>query len=135
MAAQDAAPADGGGEGDKAAEGGNTEGGGEVGGSTRPPLTGNPQIDYKFDPNLPHELIGYDLSDYPFYNKLPKDLLDPKFNFTCDGRHDGFYASIPHKCQVRRRCRSEGMDEKSDTISARAFEKAFINVGDSGGGL
>lgn len=91
-AAQDAAPAEG--------DGGGEDGGGE-GLSTRPPLTGNPQIDYKFDPNLPHELIGYDLSDYPFYNKLPKDLLDPKFNFTCDGRHDGFYASIPHKCQVR----------------------------------
>lgn len=100
MVAQDAAPTDGGGEGD----GGGGEDGGDDGpvGSTRPPLTGNPQIDYKFDPNLPHELIGYDLSDYPFYNKLPKDLLDPKFNFTCDGRHDGFYASIPHKCQVRR---------------------------------
>lgn len=98
VAAQDAAPTDGGGEGGEGGDGG----GGEELGSTRPPLTGNPQIDYKFDPNLPHELIGYDLSEYPFYNKLPKDLLDPSFNFTCDGRHDGFYASIPHKCQVRR---------------------------------
>nr|ANJ46029.1 peritrophin 2 [Eriocheir sinensis] len=104
VAAQDAAPTDGGGEGDKADEGGAKEGGGEVGASTRPPLTGNPQIDYLVDPNLPHELIGYDLSEYPFYNKLPKDLLDPKFNFTCDGRHDGFYASIPHKCQVYHNC-------------------------------
>lgn len=71
---------------------------------TKPPLTGNPQIDYKYDPNLPHEVIGYDLSDYPFYSKLPKDLLDPKFNFTCDDRHDGFYASVPHKCQVYHNC-------------------------------
>ncbi|KAK4329516.1 hypothetical protein Pmani_000134, partial [Petrolisthes manimaculis] len=72
--------------------------------STRPPLTGNPQIDYKYDPNLPHELLGYNLDDYPFYNRLPKDLLDPSFNFTCDDRHDGFYASIPHKCQVYHNC-------------------------------
>ncbi|XP_037783142.1 proteoglycan 4-like [Penaeus monodon] len=72
--------------------------------TTRPPLTGNPQIDYKYDPNLPHELLGYDLSDYPFYARLPPDLLDPNFNFTCDNRHDGFYASVPHKCQVYHNC-------------------------------
>ncbi|KAK3863693.1 hypothetical protein Pcinc_030566 [Petrolisthes cinctipes] len=35
---------------------------------------------------------------------LPKDLLDPSFNFSCDERHDGFYASIPHKCQVYHNC-------------------------------
>ncbi|KAK8744905.1 hypothetical protein OTU49_000679 [Cherax quadricarinatus] len=70
----------------------------------KPKLTGNPQIDYIHDPNLPHELLGYDLSTYPFYKRLPKDLLDPKFNFTCDNRHDGFYASIPHKCQVYHNC-------------------------------
>ncbi|XP_042210710.1 proteoglycan 4-like [Homarus americanus] len=70
----------------------------------KPKLTGNPQIDYLLDPNLPHELIGYDLSNYPFFNRLPKDLLDPKFNFTCDNRHDGFYASIPHMCQVYHNC-------------------------------
>ncbi|XP_063588115.1 serine/arginine repetitive matrix protein 1-like [Penaeus indicus] len=72
--------------------------------TTRPPLTGNPQVDYKYDPNLPHELLGYDLSDYPFYARLPPDLLDPSFNFTCDNRHDGFYASVPHKCQVYHNC-------------------------------
>ncbi|XP_045624838.1 uncharacterized protein [Procambarus clarkii] len=70
----------------------------------KPKKTGDPQKDYLLDPNLPHELIGYDLSNYPFYNRLPKDLLDPKFNFTCDNRHDGFYASIPHKCQVYHNC-------------------------------
>ena len=63
---------------------------------TKPPLTGNPQIDYLLDPNLPHELNGYDLSDYPFYNRPPKE----GHNFTCDNRLDGFYASVPHKCQV-----------------------------------
>ena len=62
-----------------------------------PVLTGDPQKDYVHDPNLPRELRGYDLSDYPFYGRVPK----PKtMNFTCDGLHDGFYASIPHKCQV-----------------------------------
>merc|ERR1719193_1170012 len=67
--------------------------------TTKPTLTGNPQIDYIHDPNLPHEVRGYDLSEYPFYAKLPEDLLLPSFNFSCDDRHDGFYASVPHKCQ------------------------------------
>lgn len=60
-------------------------------------LTGIPQIDYIWDPNLPRELNGYNLSDYPFYNSIPEDI-----DFKCDGLHDGFYASVPHKCQVRR---------------------------------
>ncbi|KAF2354560.1 Chitin binding domain [Trinorchestia longiramus] len=68
--------------------------------STGPPLTGDPQKDYIHDPNLPHELIGYDLSDYPFYKRVPKE----GHNFTCDGRHDGFYASVRHKCQVYYNC-------------------------------
>jgi len=58
-------------------------------------LTGNPQIDYVHDPNLPRELNGADLSDYPFYNSVPKNI-----NFSCEGIKDGFYASVPHKCQV-----------------------------------
>ncbi|XP_076039062.1 uncharacterized protein LOC143023543 isoform X2 [Oratosquilla oratoria] len=69
----------------------------------KPVLTGNPQIDYIHDPNLPRELNGYDLAEYPFYKRVPekdKDIL----NFTCDGRHDGFYASVPHKCQVYHHC-------------------------------
>lgn len=60
-------------------------------------MTGNPQIDYIHDPNLPRELNGYNLSDYPFYHRVPKNI-----NFSCDGRKDGFYASIEHKCQVIR---------------------------------
>lgn len=64
---------------------------------TKPTLTGIPQIDYKHDPNLPRELNGYNLTDYPFYSSVPP--LE-EINFTCDGLHDGFYASIPHKCQV-----------------------------------
>ena len=63
--------------------------------STRPPLTGNPQIDYIWDPNLPRELNGFNMSNYPFYRSLPD-----KIDFNCDGRHDGFYASVAHQCQV-----------------------------------
>lgn len=59
-------------------------------------LTGVPQIDYIYDPNLPRELNGYNLTDYPFYNSVPEDI-----DFKCDGLHDGFYASVIHKCQVR----------------------------------
>ena len=59
-------------------------------------LTGIPQIDYIHDPNLPRELNGYDLSTYPFLNKMPKNIT-----FKCDGRHDGFYANIEWNCQVR----------------------------------
>lgn len=72
--------------------------------TTKRPLTGIPQIDYIHDPNLPHELRSYNLSDYPFYKRLPEDLLLPSFNFSCDNRHDGFYASVPHKCQVYHNC-------------------------------
>lgn len=62
---------------------------------TKPTLTGIPQIDYVYDPNLPKELNGYNLSEYPFYERVPEDI-----DFKCDGLHDGFYASVPHKCQV-----------------------------------
>ncbi|XP_014218609.1 uncharacterized protein LOC106646906 [Copidosoma floridanum] len=62
-------------------------------------LTGIPQIDYIWDPNLPRELKGYNLSDYPFYSSMPEDI-----DFKCDGLHDGFYASVPHKCQVYHHC-------------------------------
>lgn len=67
--------------------------------TTKSNLTGNPQIDYIYDPNLPRELNGYNLSSYPFYNSMPKDI-----DFKCDGLHDGFYASVPHKCQVYHHC-------------------------------
>lgn len=65
--------------------------------TTKSNLTGNPQIDYLLDPNLPQELNGYNLSEYPFYERVPDEEID----FKCDGLHDGFYASVPHKCQVR----------------------------------
>jgi zinc finger CCCH domain-containing protein 13 len=58
-------------------------------------FTGNPQIDYKFDPNLPRELNGLNLSDYPFYSLVPTNI-----NFNCNGLTDGFYANVEHKCQV-----------------------------------
>lgn len=61
--------------------------------------TGIPQIDYVNDPNLPRELNGYNLSAYPFFNKVPKNI-----NFSCTGLKDGFYASVEHKCQVISGC-------------------------------
>lgn len=84
---------------------------------TKPPLTGIPQIDYVWDPNLPRELNGYkleimkfsrqnckidlfirfNLSTYPFLSSVP-DAED--IDFKCDGLHDGFYASIKFGCQV-----------------------------------
>lgn len=64
--------------------------------TAKPTLTGIPQIDYVHDPNLPRELNGYNLTDYPFLNSVPNDI-----DFKCDGLHDGFYASVPHKCQVK----------------------------------
>lgn len=62
---------------------------------TKSLLTGIPQKDYIYDPNLPRELNGHNLTNYPFYNAIPEDI-----DFKCDGLHDGFYASVPHKCQV-----------------------------------
>ncbi|XP_034241770.1 uncharacterized protein LOC117645586 [Thrips palmi] len=62
-------------------------------------LTGVPQVDYKHDPNLPRELNGADLRDYPFYSTVPDNIT-----FPCEGLKDGFYASIEHKCQVYHHC-------------------------------
>ncbi|XP_037815106.1 serine/arginine repetitive matrix protein 1 isoform X1 [Lucilia sericata] len=64
-------------------------------------LTGIPQIDYIWDPNLPRELRGYNLSSYPFLSTTPPD---DEIHFKCDGLHDGFYASIEYKCQVYHHC-------------------------------
>lgn len=52
-------------------------------------------IDFLRDPNRPRELKGHDLTDYPFYIKVPEDI-----EFECDDKKDGYYASVPHKCQV-----------------------------------
>ncbi|GAB6025971.1 hypothetical protein CHUAL_011940 [Chamberlinius hualienensis] len=68
--------------------------------TTRDPrLTGDPRKDYVYDPNLPRELGAYSLSEYPFYNEVPKDI-----NFTCSGKLDGYYASVPHHCQLFHLC-------------------------------
>uniref|UniRef100_T1PD64 Chitin binding Peritrophin-A n=1 Tax=Musca domestica TaxID=7370 RepID=T1PD64_MUSDO len=64
-------------------------------------LTGIPQIDYIWDPNLPRELRGYNLSSYPFLATTP---ADEDIHFKCDGLHDGFYASIEYKCQLYHHC-------------------------------
>ncbi|KAL5282213.1 hypothetical protein ACFFRR_005432 [Megaselia abdita] len=69
--------------------------------STKPTLTGIPQIDYIWDPNLPRELHGYNLTDYPFFNAVPPE---DEIDFKCDGLHDGFYASVKHKCQLYHHC-------------------------------
>ncbi|XP_034482575.1 nucleolar protein dao-5 [Drosophila innubila] len=64
-------------------------------------LTGIPQIDYVWDPNLPRELHGYNLSSYPFLSTVPP--MD-EIHFKCEGLHDGFYASIEYKCQIYHHC-------------------------------
>ncbi|ALC43372.1 CG13676 [Drosophila busckii] len=64
-------------------------------------LTGIPQIDYIWDPNLPRELHGYNLSSYPFLSTVP---TPDEIHFKCEGLHDGFYASIEYKCQIYHHC-------------------------------
>ncbi|XP_077484014.1 uncharacterized protein LOC144094037 [Amblyomma americanum] len=75
---------------------------------TDPPKTLSPNyreradgriIDFRADPNFPRELKNADLTDYPFYENVPEDI-----NFDCNKWHDGFYASIPHKCQLFHYC-------------------------------
>ncbi|XP_075749550.1 uncharacterized protein LOC142814557 [Rhipicephalus microplus] len=75
---------------------------------TDPPKTLSPNyreradgriIDFRADPNFPRELKGADLTDYPFYENVPDDIT-----FDCSKWHDGFYASIPHKCQLFHYC-------------------------------
>lgn len=56
-------------------------------------------IDFLRDPNRPRELKGFDLTDYPFYIKVPEDIT-----FDCEDMKDGYYASIPHKCQLFHYC-------------------------------
>ncbi|XP_013772972.1 uncharacterized protein LOC106458062 [Limulus polyphemus] len=64
-----------------------------------PPREDGRYIDYLSDPNLPRELNGVDLNNYPFFITLPEDI-----DFNCDGRHDGYYSSVPHKCQLFHWC-------------------------------
>ncbi|XP_035912221.1 serine/arginine repetitive matrix protein 1 [Anopheles stephensi] len=69
---------------------------------TKAPLTGIPQVDYVWDPNLPRELKGYNLSSYPFLDSVPSE---EDIGFTCDPKlHDGFYASIKYNCQLYHHC-------------------------------
>uniref|UniRef100_A0AAG5DE79 Chitin-binding type-2 domain-containing protein n=1 Tax=Anopheles atroparvus TaxID=41427 RepID=A0AAG5DE79_ANOAO len=69
---------------------------------TKAPLTGIPQIDYVWDPNLPRELNGANLSTYPFLDSVP---AEEDIGFTCDPKlHDGFYASIKYNCQLYHHC-------------------------------
>ncbi|XP_053672717.1 uncharacterized protein LOC128723038 [Anopheles nili] len=71
-------------------------------GATKAPLTGIPQVDYVWDPNLPRELRGYNLSNYPFLDSVP---AEEDIGFTCDPKlHDGFYASIKYNCQLYHHC-------------------------------
>lgn len=59
--------------------------------------TGNPNIDYIWDPNLPRELNGYNLSNYAFLDSVPPE---DDIGFKCDDKRDGFYSSIKFSCQV-----------------------------------
>ncbi|XP_017860691.1 PREDICTED: proteoglycan 4 [Drosophila arizonae] len=77
------------------------EGKSENGTISKRKLTGIPQIDYVWDPNLPRELRGYNLSTYPFLSSVPP--MD-EIHFKCEGLHDGFYASIEYKCQIYHHC-------------------------------
>lgn len=52
-------------------------------------------IDFLADPNFPFELKGADLTDYPFFVKVPD-----KMDFDCKDRHDGYYANVDLHCQV-----------------------------------
>ena len=77
-----------------------------------PRFTGDPQIDWEFDPNLPRELQGFNMTGYPFFSRVP-----PKMTFSCKDRIDGFYANTDYKCQVRGRDRSQvrGRDRTGGT--------------------
>uniref|UniRef100_A0A2L2YCT4 Chitin-binding type-2 domain-containing protein n=1 Tax=Parasteatoda tepidariorum TaxID=114398 RepID=A0A2L2YCT4_PARTP len=63
------------------------------------PRTDGRFIDFLRDPNRPRELKGFDLTDYPFYVRVPEDIV-----FECDDKKDGYYASVPHKCQLFHYC-------------------------------
>lgn len=65
---------------------------------TKKHLTGIPQIDYVYDPNLPRELNGFNLSSYPFLDSVPDD---DDILFKCDEKlKDGFYSDVQYGCQV-----------------------------------
>ncbi|RWS18124.1 uncharacterized protein B4U80_01445, partial [Leptotrombidium deliense] len=88
-------------------------------------------IDYLADPNFPYELRGTDLTNYPFYIILPESI-----EFSCDGRHDGYYANIEHKCQVYHHC---AVGHRYDFLCANytAFDQStftcrFVNQFDCG---
>lgn len=91
-----------------------------------PKLTGDPRHDFKFDPNLPRELNGYDLSVYPFYVSVPEGIT-----FECEGHHDGYYASIPHSCQVFHYCvrsiRYDFLCANYTVFDQETFNCRFVN--------
>ncbi|KAI1303125.1 hypothetical protein HDE_02386 [Halotydeus destructor] len=58
-------------------------------------------IDFLADPNFPFELKGTDLTDYPFYIRVPDSLA---ISFSCQKRRDGYYANIDLHCQIYHHC-------------------------------
>lgn len=92
--------------------------------ATKAPLTGIPQIDYQWDPNLPRELRGANLSTYPFLDSVP---AEEDIGFKCDPKlHDGFYASIKYNCQLYHHC-INGMRYDFLCANYTAFDqKTFI---------
>ncbi|CRK96050.1 CLUMA_CG009487, isoform A [Clunio marinus] len=90
---------------------------------TKIALTGIPQIDYVWDPNLPRELNGFNLSSYPFLDSMP---AEEDIGFDCEDKINGFYASIKFGCQLYHHCL---YGVRSDFICANftAFDqKTFI---------
>lgn len=94
-----------------------------------PRLTGDPQIDWEFDPNLPRELRGFNMSDFPFFSRVPN-----KIKFDCKDRIDGFYANTDYQCQVYHHClygiRQDFLCGNYTAFDMRTFICQFVNVVD-----
>ncbi|KAF0308214.1 hypothetical protein FJT64_020556 [Amphibalanus amphitrite] len=94
-----------------------------------PRFTGDPQIDWQFDPNYPRELRGYNMTGYPFFSRVPK-----KIKYDCKDRIDGFYANIEYKCQVYHHClygiRQDFVCANYTAFDMRTFICQFVNLVD-----
>jgi hypothetical protein len=91
-------------------------------------LTGIPQIDYRLDPNLPRELNGHNLSNYPFLDSVP---AEEDIGFTCDESKKGFYASTKFGCQLYHHClygyRSDFICPNYTSFDQKTFICHFVN--------
>ncbi|XP_065342283.1 uncharacterized protein LOC135941010 [Cloeon dipterum] len=85
--------------------------------TTKSPLTGNPQVDYKFDPNLPRELNGFNLSEYPFFSSVRRPR--PRRRAYDDDDYDeyddyGSYDEEPSRREINKKRRPNRQREKYD---------------------